>query len=329
MEGRMALLFYYTTHSIEPSADKFHVFVSISYTKIDFPKNMCYTVSIFPLGGINMSGQNVCRFVPREVSDHSIHTVHFVLETKEQAYMGLRLKALYTVYFVTQGQGKLHTKGDVQPLKAGDVFFSFPAEPFAVESVEDFQYMYISFLGARGNRIMDKLGISPKNPLIADCGDLFTIWQQGLRCPSELSDIASEAVLLHTFAFLGTRLSKVTPHEGIGGDLVSMIQKYVDEHFSDSEFSLERLGGEMKYNKKYLSTVFKRHAGVGIVEYLHTVRIQHACTMLRQGFTSVSDVAARCGYPDAQYFSKVFKRRMSISPREYMASVREEKKQNF
>jgi AraC-like DNA-binding protein len=44
--------------------------------------------------------------------------------------------------------------------------------------------------------------------------------------------------------------------------------------------------------------------------------------MLRQGFTSVSDVAVRCGYPDAQYFSKVFKRRMNQSPREYMASVK-------
>ena len=103
-----------------------------------------------------------------------------------------------------------------------------------------------------------------------------------------------------------------------------MIQKYVDEHFSDPDFSLERLGSDLKYNKKYLSTVFKRHVGVGIVEYLHTVRIQHACTMLKQGFSSVSDVALRCGYPAAQYFSKVFKRRMSISPREYLASIRSE-----
>jgi len=271
-----------------------------------------------------MSEQNICRFIPREINDHSIHTVHFVLETKEQLYTGLRLKALYTVYFVIHGEGKLHTKGEIRPVKEGDVFFSFPAEPFAIESVSDFQYMYISFLGARGNRIMEKLGISPQVSLIADCGELSTVWEQGIRCPSELSDIASEAVLLHTFAYLGARLACFSSREGSGTDLVSMIQKYVDEHFSDSEFSLERLGSELKYNKKYLSTVFKRHVGVGIVEYLHTVRIQHACTMLRQGFTSVSDVALRCGYPDAQYFSKVFKRRMTISPREYIASVKSE-----
>ena len=194
--------------------------------------------------------------------------------------------------------------------------------PFAIESVSDFKYMYISFLGARGNRIMEKLGVSPKSPLYPDCEDLETVWTQGLRSPAPLSDIASEAVLLHTFAYLGGKLSKFSGNDQGRADLISMIQKYVDEHFSDPDFSLERLGNDLKYNKKYLSTVFKRHVGVGIVDYLHTVRIQHACTMLKQGFTSVSDVALRCGYPDAQYFSKVFKRRMNLSPREYMASVK-------
>ena len=271
-----------------------------------------------------MAEQNVCRFVPREVNDHSIHTVHFVLETEEQIYTGLRLKSLYTVYFVLRGQGRLHTRGEVLSLEKGDVFFSFPAEPFAIESVRDFKYMYISFLGARGNRIMEKLGVSPKNVLFSGCGDLETVWTQGLDSPAELSDIASEAVLLHTFAYLGKRLPDFAVNEKGRIDLISTIQKYVDEHFSDPDFSLERLGSDLKYNKKYLSTVFKRHVGVGIVEYLHTVRIQHACTMLKQGFTSVSDVALRCGYPDAQYFSKVFKKRMTISPREYMASVKAE-----
>lgn len=271
-----------------------------------------------------MAIQNVCRFVPHQVSDHSIHTVHFVLETQEQIYTGLHLKALYTVYYVTKGQGKLHTRGEIHTLGQGDVFFSFPAEPFAIESVENFQYMYISFLGARGNRIMDKLGICAQSFLFSDCKELETVWQQGMQCPAELSDIASEAVLLHTFAYLGRRLSTFAAREGHGINLISAIQKYIDEHFSDADFSLDKLGSELKYNKKYLSTLFKRHVGVGIVEYLHSVRIQHACTMLRQGFSSVSDVAFRCGYPDAQYFSKVFKRRMGCSPRAYMEQTERE-----
>jgi AraC-like DNA-binding protein len=271
-----------------------------------------------------MVGQNICRYVPREISEHSIHTVNFVLETERQTYTGLRLKALYTMYLVVQGRGRLHTQGAVQELEAGDLFFSFPAEPFAIESVEDFQYMYISFLGARGNQLMKKLEISARACFFSDCGDVIPVWKQGIQSPSELSDIASEAILLHTFAYLGGRLTKFASRNHQGVNLVSAIQKYVDEHFSEAEFSLEMLGNELKYNKKYLSTVFKKHVGVGIVEYLHSVRIQHACTMLHQGFTSISDVAFRCGYSDAQYFSKVFKNRMGVSPRGYIAKVKVE-----
>ncbi|MBQ4112954.1 MAG: AraC family transcriptional regulator [Clostridia bacterium] len=269
-----------------------------------------------------MAEQNVCRYVPREINEHSIHTVNFVLETERQTYSGLHPKALYTMYLVIQGQGRLHTQGAVRELREGNLFFSFPAEPFAIESVDSFQYMYISFLGARGNQLMEKLGVSPRAFFFTDCADVIPVWMQGIQSPSALSDIASEAVLLHTFAYLGGRLSKFTTRDRQGINLVSAIQKYVDDHFFEAEFSLDMLGKELKYNKKYLSTVFKKHMGVGIVEYLHSVRIQHACTMLHQGFSSVSDVAFRCGYSDAQYFSKVFKNRMGMSPRAYMEKVR-------
>ena len=271
-----------------------------------------------------MAQQNVCRYVPREMSEHSIHTVNFVLETERQVYTGLRLKALYTMYLVVEGRGRLHTQGTVRELQAGDLFFSFPAEPFAIESVESFQYMYISFLGARGNQLMEKLEVSPHSCFFTACEEVIPVWMQGIQTPSELSDIASEAVLLHTFAYLGKRQAKFSSRDRQGINLVSAIQKYVDEHFSETEFTLDRLGKELKYNKKYLSTVFKKHVGVGIVEYLHSVRVQHACTMLHQGFSSVSDVAFRCGYSDAQYFSKVFKIRMGVSPRVYMENVRKE-----
>lgn len=269
-----------------------------------------------------MAEQNVCRYVPREMSEHSIHTVNFVLETEQQVYSGLRLKALYTMYLVIQGKGRLHTQGVVRELKEGDLFFTFPAVPVAIESVDSFQYMYISFLGARGNQLMEKLGVSPHSFVFTDCGEITPVWMLGINCPAELSDIASEAVLLHTFAYLGGRLSRFSSRDRQSINLVSTIQKFVDEHFSEPEFTLDLLGSKLRYNKKYLSTVFKKHVGVGIVEYLHSVRIQHACTMLHQGFSSVSDVAFRCGYSDAQYFSKVFKNRMGMSPRGYMEKVR-------
>lgn len=273
--------------------------------------------------------KNICLFVPHEAGEPCLHTIHFVFETEPQVYEGLHTEALYKLYYVYQGTGRLHTRGDIRPLKAGDVFFSFPSDPFAIESETDLQYLYISFLGARGNQLMEKVGVSARNRLFSDCRALRSVWEQGIAYPAEFSDIASEGVLLQTIAYLGSRQPSAEP---IGHhrrqEAVAAAKKYIDEHFSDPEFSLKKLGDELNYNKKYVSTIFKKQLGMGIVAYLNTVRMQNACTMIRQGFTSVSDIAARCGYLDAQYFSKIFHRRLGMSPRDYMKKIREERDTN-
>ena len=131
----------------------------------------------------------------------------------------------------------------------------------------------------------------------------------------EFSNLTSEAVLLYTFAYLGERILPVVGEDGKEG-IASEIKKYVDDHFQESDLSLDKISRDLSYNRKYISTVFKRGTGTGLIEYLNTIRIQYACTLIRQGFTSVTDIAAMCGYSDAQYFSRVFKKRMGCAPSE-------------
>ena len=57
---------------------------------------------------------------------------------------------------------------------------------------------------------------------------------------------------------------------------------------------------------------------MGVWEYLNIVRLNHAFVLMENGHTSVQTIASLCGFNDALYFSKVFKQRMGVSPREYM-----------
>lgn len=82
--------------------------------------------------------QNICHFIPFHKDFHSIHTINFVLETKLQQYDRLKSESVYKMYYVRSGQGYIHTPGKITPLMQGDIFFTFPAAPFAIESMEDF-----------------------------------------------------------------------------------------------------------------------------------------------------------------------------------------------
>lgn len=262
--------------------------------------------------------KNICHFIPYHKDYHSIHTIHFVFENKHQPFTFLKSESIYKMYYVVEGSGFLHTLGNVQHLSEGDIFFTFPSTPFCIESEKDFSYMYISFVGSRGNMIIEKLDISPRNFIFSNCSEVYEFWKNGLDITSELTDLISESILLYTFTFLGKRLIVEKDLEHSENIAVLNIKKYIDDHFTDSDFSLKKISEEIPYNKKYISSIFKKKYGVGIIEYLNTIRIQHACTLMQQGITSIYDLAYLCGYADSHYFSKVFRKKIGISPREYL-----------
>lgn len=263
---------------------------------------------------------NICHFLPFHKDIHSIHTINFVLETVSQPHDRLKSESVYKMYYVLSGSGALHTTSRISPLTRGDIFFTFPGACFAIESKQDFSYMYISFVGLRGNEIMESLNINGNNFLFHGATEIREFWEKGIHANPKVVHLMSESVLLYTFSFLGNRLlpdhDKARQHHS-----VDIIKKYLDDHYTDHDLSLETMHRALSYNKKYISHIFKKHFGVGVIEYLNTVRIQNALTMIRQGFTSVSDIADRCGYSDSHYFSKIFKLQMGIAPTQYINSL--------
>ena len=268
--------------------------------------------------------KNICHFIPYHKDYHTIHTVNFVMETEPQPKLPLHTEALYKMQLVVSGEGVLHMRGRQMPLRKGDLFFTFPGTPFCIESGENFTYMYVSYLGARGNRILEMLGITANQCVFHDCDAVADFWQEGLCANAEVMDLMSESILLYTFTFLGGRLLAPQATVERGDRTVLLIKKYIDEHFFDTELSLESISKALGYHKKYISCIFKKQMHIGVVEYVNTLRTQNACTMIRQGgATCVSDIAYACGFRDAQYFSKVFKNKIGMSPMEYIKKEKE------
>ena len=267
-----------------------------------------------------MMSENICKFIPVSSTTDMIQTLNFVHETQRHEPVEERL-AVYRVHYVTDGIGTVRCGGVRKELRAGDVFFAFPAVPFVLEGDAAFRYMYISYIGIRANAVMERLRINSRNFLFPSMEELAPFWLEGISMCEELLDLSSEAVLLYTLSRIGARahVGADNPTAVRSTEVFLNIKKYVDDHFSDSELSLDRIAEVFSYNKKYLSSAFKKHFKIGVTEYINTVRIHYACELMRRGYTGVTDIAAQCGYRDALYFSKVFKRKTGQSPKKYMS----------
>jgi len=92
----------------------------------------------------------------------------------------------------------------------------------------------------------------------------------------------------------------------------SIISKSFLESIS-TEGIAERLG----CNADYLGRVYKQSFGASVLCDIHARRIRLAKRLLMDERLNVNQVSMQCGYPDATYFRRIFKRVEGISPRAY------------
>ncbi len=97
--------------------------------------------------------------------------------------------------------------------------------------------------------------------------------------------------------------------------LVSGIRQTVSEQISEP-VSVSGLAARLSYNASYLSRIFKEQTGMPLQDYITQVKIEAARAMLSQGI-SAGDAARAVGYENYPHFSRVFKRMVGVSPKQY------------
>ena len=83
------------------------------------------------------------------------------------------------------------------------------------------------------------------------------------------------------------------------------------------DISLESLSNALKLSPAYLSRIFHQNFGTGVIDYINTVRIEKAKSLLEDPSKSTREIAEAVGYQSASYFSKIFKQRTNLTPTEY------------
>ena len=99
----------------------------------------------------------------------------------------------------------------------------------------------------------------------------------------------------------------------------------LEEDFT-AEWTLERIARLAATSPNNLLRLFKAATGCSPIGYLIRLRLQHDARLLESEWLCISDVELRCGFNDANYFSKKFKAFYRVSPRAYRATPAEIKK---
>ncbi|MEN6499226.1 MAG: response regulator [Rectinema sp.] len=96
--------------------------------------------------------------------------------------------------------------------------------------------------------------------------------------------------------------------------------QYIENHYQEQitlESAAEAIGISAGHLTRLMSDELKRGFARTLIDY----RMQKAKELLKNPNVSIREVSQRCGYPDANYFARLFRRQTGQTPREYAARM--------
>ena len=96
--------------------------------------------------------------------------------------------------------------------------------------------------------------------------------------------------------------------------------KYIEKHYNEN-ISLDDLANSGNVSKSECLCVFKQCLNISPYQYLIDYRIHIATILLQDTDLSIGEVAASVGFEQFSNFSRVFKKKMNISPKEFRNKV--------
>ena len=88
-------------------------------------------------------------------------------------------------------------------------------------------------------------------------------------------------------------------------------EKYIDSHLDS--VSVECLCEHLNLSRTALYNIFRIKTGQGVAAFIRNKQLENAKKLLSDTDLSISEVSARCGFSDYNYFSRVFKKKYGVS----------------
>lgn len=230
----------------------------------------------------------------------------------------------YIFQYTLEGNGYFEVDGGTHILSPGKAFFiSLPHESRYYyrnnqESPLPWTFFYLHLSGPAikpfYERIMEMQGpvleLSRESHVIDQSIDLL----HRLNLNPSLGRYEGSQWL---YQFLFSLLKEVeSPLHRPKNLLVEQCLSWMKTHYT-SPINLEAMSQDFGVTYPHLARVFHREQGITPIQYLTHLRLEHGMNLLINSSYTIKKIAEECGFSCANYFSKVFKRALQITPDEY------------
>ena len=104
-------------------------------------------------------------------------------------------------------------------------------------------------------------------------------------------------------------------------ETIVLVQQWLHEHQQEI-IVMEHVAQLFSMSQRTLNRRFREATGMTPTEWVIRLRIESARDLLNSTNLEIGDIALRCGFSDAGYFNRVFRKHTETTPGQYRTSVR-------
>lgn len=229
----------------------------------------------------------------------------------------------FQLLYIAAGKAHFYFQGKEQIVTAGNMVLYRPKEEqrYYYYGVDHTEVFWVHFTGRDVTNILRRYGLGKEHIIHTGINPEYRrLFQVMIRELRECRTDYEEALVL-SFRMLLIHLHRLEPGKrGVRSAHLAEGMEQAVQFFSRNYASLigiEEYALEQGMSVSWFIRSFREYTGYTPAQYLLSLRISAAQTLLEQSDMNIGEVAALVGYDNPFYFSRIFRKQCGISPREF------------
>lgn len=233
-----------------------------------------------------------------------------------------RLDPPHVVFQLTLGGTGFYTRNGKRHLLGPNTAFMdrIPGDfeyGYAVESSKPYHFLFVSMSGKMAFKWMKRvhrqfgavLFFGNDGSVIDQLRAIVVPQQQEWLDRYQQSAMLYALVMQVHSVLMRSRIEQATR--------VGQAIRLIHSRVSDPGFGITSLAEELECSREHLARQFQQATGLSPLGYLMRVRLQCAVQELRSGNDKLEVIARRCGFGNANYLCRMFRKRWGVTPTQY------------
>jgi AraC-like DNA-binding protein len=228
-------------------------------------------------------------------------------------------KHCYFIHFIMKGKGIYETGGKRYEIKPNEGFLIRPWETvyYGPDADDPWEYYWVGFNGLDAKRLLKLSGLDNKYIFSYTKDNILKNTIISLHHASQKVASREYAMIGYLYLFFSCLINEyLSVTDKVSQKHIMKVLAYIEQNY-DKNINIEIMSKTYGLSRSQLYKTFEENLNISPMEYLINYRLNKACLLLKATDMAIYEIGAAVGFRDTIHFSKIFKKKISVTPTEF------------